>query len=138
LITHLVYQIILVGGSTKIPKVQQLLKNFFNGKTLLNGIDPAEVVAYGAAVWGDEMIWAEYDDIGCLVDVVPTAFGVKTHGGVFTELIPRNSVMPTKKSQMFVVPPHYPFVTLTTCKGSRPLSTTSPLRFSRFMLAYIR
>jgi endoplasmic reticulum chaperone BiP len=93
-------QIVLVGGSTRIPKVQQLLKEFFNGKEPSKGINPDEAVAYGAAVQGGILSGAEGTADVVLVDVCPLTLGIETTGGVFTKLIPRNTVIPTKKSQM--------------------------------------
>ena len=94
-------QIVLVGGSTRIPKVQQLLKDYF-GKEPSKGINPDEAVAYGAAVQGG--ILSGDDTLGevLLVDVNSLTLGIETTGGVFTKLIPRNTVIPTRKSQMYV------------------------------------
>lgn len=92
-------QIVLVGGSTRIPKVQQLLKDYF-GKEPSKGINPDEAVAYGAAVQGGILSGAPGFDEIVLVDVNPLTLGIETTGGVFTKLIPRNTVIPTKKSQM--------------------------------------
>lgn len=91
----------MVGGSTRIPKVQQLLKEFF-GKDPSKGINPDEAVAYGAAVQGGILSGAAGTEGVVLVDVCPLTLGIETTGGVFTKLIPRNTVIPTKKSQMFV------------------------------------
>lgn len=92
--------IVLVGGSTRIPKVQEMLKEFFN-KDPSKGINPDEAVAWGAAVQGGVLSGDESLDGVVLIDVNPLTLGIETTGGVMTKLIPRNTVVPTKKSQIF-------------------------------------
>jgi heat shock protein 5 len=94
-------EIVLVGGSTRIPKVQQLLKDFFNGKEPNRGVNPDEAVAYGAAVQGGILSGEESTEGIVLLDVIPLTLGIETVGGVMTPLITRNSFIPTKKSQVF-------------------------------------
>ena len=95
-------EIVLVGGSTRIPKIQQMIKEFFNGKETNKSINPDEAVAYGAAVLAAIMTNVKDENIEKLVlfDATPFSLGVETLGGVMTVLIPRNSLIPTKKTQI--------------------------------------
>jgi len=94
-------EIVLVGGSTRIPKVQALLQEFFNGKALSKGINPDEAVAYGAAVQAGILSNQEGTDDIILLDVTSLTLGIETTGGVMTKIIGRNAQIPTKKSQTF-------------------------------------
>ncbi|KAF7320908.1 hypothetical protein HMN09_00177500 [Mycena chlorophos] len=121
-------EIVLVGGSTRIPKVQQLLKEFFGGKEPSKGINPDEAVAYGAAVQGGILSGAEGTADVVLVDVCPLTLGIETTGGVFTKLIARNTVIPTRKSQIFsTAADNQPTVLIQVFEGERPLTKDNNL-----------